>query len=132
MKNISEKTIEAFLFNDRIVDICKASGLGKDTVRKYMKDADFQKILNDRRLEFVNNAKNKMQANLDHCIDELLSIINDKEIAPQIKINAIQLFMNQCNRWTESIDVLAKIKEFEEEYEPYLVGNRTQKGVQDE
>lgn len=94
-KNYSETVINAFLKYDKLSDIAKAIGVTPQTASKYRDDPELQKILSARRLEYVKGATTKMQLFLTEGVDVLQRIIRDKNVAPQIKVNAIQVMFNQ-------------------------------------
>lgn len=113
-KNFSEDVIQAFLLNSRTKDIAEASGLSTKTVSRYKKDPELQKILDERRLEYVKGAVSKLQTVMGECVDKLMEIIRNDETAPQVKVNAIQTVFNQCREWTATTEILERLEAIEE------------------
>ena len=113
-KQYSETVINAFLKHDKIVDIMAATGLSRSTIQRYRDDPELQKLLVERKTEYIKAAVNKMQAFMSEGVDTLQKIIRDDETAPQIKINAIQIMFNQCKTWTETADILERLKLLED------------------
>jgi hypothetical protein len=106
--------IDEYIKNDSIVDICKNCGISKQTYYNYINKPQIKKILNQMRVEVLQNTTKKLQNNLQLCSDELIKIIKSDKTAPQIKINAINSVFNYCSKLTEQVDVLSKISEIED------------------
>lgn len=116
-KTYSETVIEAFLKYDKIVDIMKATNLSRGTIDKYRKDEEFQRILSERKAIYVEAAVTKMQASLSEGADTLQRIINNENVPPQVRVNAIQVLFSQCRNWTETADILKRLEALEQEEE---------------
>ena len=117
LSNLSDneiKFIDEYIKNDSIVDICKNCGISKQTYYNYINKPQIKKILNQMRVEVLQNTTKKLQNNLQLCSDELIKIIKSDKTAPQIKINAINSVFNYCSKLTEQVDVLSKISEIED------------------
>jgi len=112
-KDYSETVIGAFLKYDKLSDIIEETGLSRNTVAKYRDDPHLQEILANRRVEIIKSSVNKMQASMNECVDVLQSIIRDKEVSPQTRVNAVQIMLNQCKAWTETTDILERLKALE-------------------
>lgn len=114
-KNYSEKVINAFLENDKVVDIMSATGLSRSTIERYRADSKLQRILSERKAVFVEAAVLKMQKTLSESADVLHRIIKNEEISPQVRVNAIQVLFTQCRSWTETADILKRLEALEME-----------------
>lgn len=112
-RNYSEEVIQAFLMNTKTKDIAGATGLSTKTIARYKADPEFQKILSERRLEYVRGCVAKLQGALQECVDKLLEIIRAPDVAPQTKVNAIQVAFNQCREWTTTIDIVERLEALE-------------------
>ena len=55
-----------------------------------------------------------LQNNLNNCCNELMNIVNSKDIQPQIKINAINSVFNITLKLTEQTDILDRLNELED------------------
>lgn len=113
-KSYSEKVINAFLENDKISDIMAATGLSRGTINKYREDEDFQRVLFERKEQFVSAAVTKMQAALSESAEVLQKIIKNEDISPQVRINAISVLFQQCKNWTTELDLMKRIEAIEE------------------
>lgn len=113
-KQYSETVLASFLKHDKIVDIMADTGLSRSTVQRYRGDPEFQQLLTERKTEFIKTAVNRMQAFMVEGVEVLEGIIRDNETSPQVKINAIQIMFNQCKTWTETADILERLKMLED------------------
>ena len=116
LSNLSDneiKFIDEYVKNDSIVEICKNSGISKQTYYNYINKPQIKRIINQMRVELLSNTTRKLQSNLKLCSDELIKIIKSEDTAPQIKINAINCVFNNCSKLTEQVDVLSKLNDIE-------------------
>ena len=113
-KTYSEATISAFLKYDKLTDVAREIGVTPQTAAKYRDDPVLQEMLSERRMEFIRSATGRMQMFLDEGVQILQSIIRDKSVSPQTKVNGIQILFNQCKVWTEQTDILERLRALEE------------------
>lgn len=113
-KEYSESLITAFLTSCKRAEIMKMAGIGKNKYYALKSDADFQRILTQRRDELIREAVLKMESYLCEDVEILQGIIRDPETRDQIKVNAIQLFMNQLNQWKNTTEILDRIERLED------------------
>lgn len=110
----AENVIQAFLMYDQVKDIATATGKSVRTVYNLKKDAEFQKVLAERRTEYVKTSVSKMQCAMNKVTDQLLKIIDDPETPTPTKVSAINTFFNQCKDWTTVADIMERLKRIEE------------------
>lgn len=104
-----ERVISAFLTNYRACDIVKETGLSKATVYRLRNNQAFQMVIRERKDAILKGAVNKMQSYLVKDVEILQQIIEDPETAPQVKLNGIQILMNQLRDWTTTTDIIKRI-----------------------
>lgn len=109
-----ERIIAAFLNNFRMVDVIRESKLSKKTAYKIRNDPDFQKVLRSRKDDIIKTAVNKMQGYLVKDVEILQGIIEDEETAPQIKVNAIKVLLDQLKDWTNTTELVERLVILEE------------------
>lgn len=115
--NLSDKQlkfIDVYFKEQNIDNICKILKITKQTYYNYINDDAVKQEIYSIRCNMLSNTTNYLQSCLDECSKELMSIIKDKNTAPQIKINAINSVFNNCNKLTEQVDALTKIAEIEQ------------------
>lgn len=116
-KRYSEKIVSAFLEYDKISDIMSATGLSRGTINKYRDDEDFQRVLFERKEQFVSAAVARMQSTLFEAAEALQDIINNKNVSAQVRVNAISVLFQQCKNWTTELDILKRIEALEKDME---------------
>lgn len=104
-----ERVIAAFLYNYRMVDVIRESGLAKNTAYKIRNDPEFQKVIRERKEAILKAAVNKMQEYLTRDVEILQEIIENPETAPQTRINGIQILMSQLREWTTTTDIIKRL-----------------------
>ena len=93
-KRISTETrqdilIQAFLTCPNITKISEKTGIPRSTIYGISKKEEFQERLAEARQAAVDDAVAYLQVNMSECAEVLIDIVSDKEIQPQIRINAI-------------------------------------------
>lgn len=114
----NERVISAFLNNCRTVDIVKDSGLSRTTVNRLQKDPEFLQALRERRTAIVSGAVIKLQQNLSKDVDVLQEIIEDPEISPQVRVNAIQVSLSQLRDWTTTENIMKRLDKLQDPNRP--------------
>lgn len=113
-KQYSETVLASFLKHDKIVDIMADTGLSRSTIQRYREDPEFQQLLTERKTEFIKAAVNKMQAFMSEGVEILQNIIRDERTSSQTRVNAVQIMFSQCRNWTETADILERLKMLED------------------
>lgn len=108
-----ETFMQMVLTGEPVTEIMKRTGLSRSAVYRRMNDDDFQQELTRRRTEAVKAALSKMQVNLSTIIQIALDLAQDARISPQIRLNACQIILTQCDRWTQTTDVMTRLSEIE-------------------
>ena len=117
MKEYSEEIIDAFMFNAKLVDISRQSGLSLSQVKRLRKNADFQKIIRQRKDEIVRTSVNRMQAYFIMDVAVLQNIIKNKDINPQTRIYAISVLFSSLKDWMTISDLVERMDDIEKEQE---------------
>lgn len=113
-KSYSETVILAFLKHDKLADIAREIGVTPQTAAKYRDDSELQELLSERRMQYVKEAVAKMQGFMTEGVEILQNIIRDNKVSPQTRVNAVQIMFNQCKMWTETTDILERLKALED------------------
>lgn len=114
MKQYDEALITAFLTSFKPAEIMKLTGISKTKYYSLKRDPDFQKILIERRSELIKEAVLKMESYLTEDVEILQGIIRDPETKDQVKVNAIQLLMNQLGQWKQTTEILDRLQALED------------------
>lgn len=119
--------IDAYLSEQDINKVCKKLNITRPTYYKYLNDEDIKQEISKIRLATIENTARFLQDNLGLCSQELVKIIKSDDVAPQIKINAINSLFNNSNKLTEQVDIMRKLESIEQrlsEQEDKLGGNQ--------
>lgn len=109
-----ERVLSAFLYNFRMSDIIRETGLSKTTAYKIRNDPEFQKALQARKDGILRAAVEKMRGYLVRDVDILQQIIDNPKTSPQTRINAIQILFGQFRDFATTTDIVNRITELEE------------------
>ena len=117
MQELSDKQlafIDAYLSEQDINKVCKKLNITRPTYYKYLNDDAVKQEISKIRLATIENTARYLQDNLSLCSQELVKIIKSDDVAPQIKINAINSIFNNCNKLTEQVDIISKLESIEQ------------------
>lgn len=114
MREYPEKYITAFMTSSRRSEILKSASIGKDKYYTLKNDADFMKIVNDRRSEIIKDAVLKMESYLGENVEILQDIIRNPDTKDQVKVNALKLFSDQLGQWKNTSDILERLQHLED------------------
>lgn len=104
MKDI-ERITEAFLKYNSNKEIANSLGVSVRTVQNYKNDTEIKKSISKARYEAVNSAIQKMEVSLYDAIDILVSIMKDKTVSNQIRLNAINMLLSFSKNWITDNDI---------------------------
>ena len=108
------KFIDTYLSSKSITETCKKLKITRSTAYRYLKEDKVKAEIDKRRGELINDTTLYLQDSLQECSRQLMEIIKDPNTTPQVKINAINSIFNNCNKLTETNDILTKIASIEE------------------
>lgn len=114
MKGKQMQFLQAMLEESTLTKAAERIGISRTTAYKYLKDKDFQKELNQRRGECINDTVRYLQGKLSLCNETLVSIIENPETSDQIKINAINAIYLNCKSMTETAEIITRLEQVEE------------------
>lgn len=114
LKPKDEHILSALLSCGSIAEAEKLSGVSRTTIYNRLADETFKAEYDRRRSVVLNEACNALQATLTRAVDTVREIIEDKRNAPQVRLNACGLILQNCLKYVEQIDILSRIEELEE------------------
>lgn len=118
-KNITNEQIIAELLNSvSIREAAKKLGLQEKTVYSRMKQPDFQKMYAEARAEIITHATARLQNYANSAVNCLALIMEDKENAPQVRVNAADAILRFCLKYSEKEDIADKIEALEMALDP--------------
>jgi len=111
----NEVIIDALLNQGSIKAAAAAIGCTEVTIYKRMKNDAFSQQYKIAKLECVKATTAKLQYTSLSAVNTLSAIMEDDEIAPQVRINAANTILNYTAKFTEGADLLDRIEELEAE-----------------
>lgn len=114
---MKEKTkdiiIAGLLANTTVSATARATGISEATIYRYLSNEEFKREYEDRRTSMLVDNCHKLQANMEKAINELVEIIDNKDTAPQIRLNAIDTLLRHTYKQTELVDILTRLDALE-------------------
>ena len=114
LKKKQLELISNILQSSTLAEAIEKTGVPASTAyRWHSSDKEFIAELNRVKQEALDSVSVYLQASLARCSDELMDIVRDKDISPQVRINAISLIFQNARALTEQTDILKRITELE-------------------
>ena len=108
-----EKALQALLVSRTRAEAAKAAGIGESTLREYMKDPEFLDRYREAFGNLVQDATRQAQQAIAPALSCLREIVEDKEEAPQARIQAARSTLEYALRLSEQLDIAERIKYLE-------------------
>lgn len=113
IKAKDEKIMAALLEFGSVSAAEKASGVSRATIYKRLADEEFKTEYERRREKILNEACSSLQSTLTTAVDTIRQIINNAENAPQIRLNACALILQNCLKYVEQAEIISELKRLE-------------------
>ncbi len=114
-KHYPERLIMAFVTEIKAIEIQRAAGISDTKYYALKRDPAFMQAVTARRTEIVQAAVGQMEKSLEKNIGILQAIIDNPETAPQIRVNALNLFFNQLSQWKTTTEILERLQQLEQD-----------------
>ena len=108
------KFIDTYLSSKNMTETCKKLKISRNTAYVYMRDSKVKAELDKRRGDLINDTTLYLQDSLKECSKVLMDIVNSPTASPQVKINAINSIFSNCNKLTETNEIMTKLAEIEQ------------------
>lgn len=106
--------IDTYISSKNMTETCKKLDISRNTAYNYLKDDKVKAELDKRRSELISDTTLYLQDSLKECSKMLMDIVKSPNTSPQVKINAINSIFNNCNKLTETNDIMTKLAEIEQ------------------
>lgn len=114
LTNKQNNFIDTYLSSKSITDTCNKLKISRNTAYGYLRNDVVKAEISKRRSDLIADTTLYLQDSLKECSKMLMDIIKSPDTTPQNKINAINSVFNNCNKLTETNDILTKLAEIEE------------------
>lgn len=108
------KFIDTYLNSKNLTETCKKIDITRSTAYRYLKEDIVKAEIDKRRSELISDTTLYLQDSLQECSKVLMDIVKDPKASPQVKINAINSIFSNCNKLTETNNILTKLVDIEE------------------
>lgn len=105
--------LTAMLEHSTVLKAAEVAGISRQTAYKYLNDEAFKAELAQRRGQCVGEAVQYLKGKLSKCSEELIKIIDDSEVSPQVRINAINAAFAAYKSLGEVAEVQERLERLE-------------------
>lgn len=114
MNNRQTSFLKAMLEESTITKAAAKAGITRKTAYTYLQTPEFQKELNRRRADCINDTVRYLQGKLAMCNETLVAIVENENTSDQVKINAINAIYTNCKSMTETAEVITRLEQIED------------------
>ena len=109
----NEVVIAALLNEPTVSKAAEKCGLSQRQIYERMKTKNFKEEYHQAKRSILEAVTNGLQTRLTAATETAIQIMQDKETSPQTRLNACNLIFHQCQKLTETIDILDRIESLE-------------------
>lgn len=111
--NKEEIILNALLTYPSIREASAATGIPEPTIYLKLRDENFKMRYNEAKKQILDNTVTFLQGKLHEATATIINIMNDVEVAPQVRINAARSVFDYCIKFTEQNELLTRIEALE-------------------
>lgn len=111
--NKTEKIISALLSFSTIKEAAKNLKMAESTLYNYLKDDEFKIKYSEAKTSMLSQTTGYLQSNMIKATENIVNMISNEEIPPQVRLNASKAVLEYGLKLTESIDILPRIEQLE-------------------
>ena len=108
-----EKALAALLTHHTQEEAAEAAGISPKTLRRYLKEPEFQESYRAMFAGLVTDATRKAQSSLTPALDTLREIAVDRKQGSNARIQASRVLLEYGLRLTEVSDIMEQLQELE-------------------
>ncbi len=114
-KMISDnKLLEMLLIHGGVRGAADACGLSQNAIYKRLQGTTFRTRYNMLQGVILSNVTMALTSALDKAVKSLVTVIDDPNVSPGIKVNAANALLNHTNRYIESANILRRLDALEQ------------------
>ncbi len=111
--NKTEKIISSLLSFPTIKEAAKNLKMAESTLYNYLKDDEFKIKYNKAKTSMLHQTTGYLQSNMTKATENIVNMISNEEIPPQVRLNASKAVPEYGLKLTENIDILPRIEQLE-------------------
>lgn len=105
-KTISDEVIiSALMSNGTIKAAAAAVGVTERTIYDRMSSGDFKALYKSAKADVVRKAIFELNNQIGAAVETVVSIMQDEEINPAIRLQAAQTILNNANKFSERLNI---------------------------
>lgn len=108
------KALDALISHDSIDQACKACGISRATMYRYLKEPLFEKELKAAKRQLINRAILRLQQTCGDAARTLGEICKDKEATAASRVSAAKEILSNALKALELEDIETRLKALEE------------------
>ena len=108
-----QKFLTCYLASANATKAAKEAGIAVSTGYKYLNDPDFNAELSRHRVAELRKSTAYLQSKLQSCSETLIGIIENENVSPSVKVQAIQTVYGNIERAVDRIDILDRLDALE-------------------
>ena len=114
MKAKDESVLTALLScGGNVSEAERISGVSRSTIYNRLSNEEFKTEYEKRRRGVLSEACNALQSSILNAVNTIKTIAEDESTAPQVRLNACGLLLQNCLKYVEQIDILSRIEALE-------------------
>ena len=105
-KTISDEIIiSALISNGTIKAAAAAIGITERTIYDRMNDGEFKVAYKSAKVDVVRKAIFDLNNQIGAAVETIVTIMNDEEINPAVRLQAAQTILNNANKFSERLSI---------------------------
>ena len=116
MRITDEQIITAVLGSTSNRKAAETLGVSERSLYRRLQSEELQRKLKAAQGVLVNDAVEQMRRSLTEAASVIVSVMNNREYSPQVRINAAVLGLKGYMRLSERQEIIARLEKLEEEY----------------
>lgn len=115
LKPKDERIMAALLSCGSIAEAGQKAGVSRTMIYKRLSDDAFKAEYNARRAAVLDEACNALQSTLTEATQVIREIMANEENAPQIRLNAAALILQNCLKYVEQVNIISRLEKLEKQ-----------------
>ncbi len=100
----NETIISALIQHGTIAEAAKAAGISTRTIYDRMRDKEFIADYMRAKSDIIRGAVFSINSKLSEAINCIADLMNDKEVAPAVRLQAAQTILNHADKFIRRLD----------------------------
>lgn len=112
--NKDQLILNALLTYPSVREAAEAINVSESVIYLRLRDSTFKQKYNEAKDQMLHNTTTFLQSKLQEATSVIVSLMNDVETAPQVRLNAARATFEYCIKLTEQTELLRRIEAIEQ------------------